>query len=108
MHDRAVEQIGDGREPDMRMRAHVEARAGHERCGTDVVEKDERADGSHGERRQHSPHREAADVMLMRLQERVDGRSHGVRRDECWNCRFYWPIHRGAASVGPFPGSTAA
>ena len=72
MHDRAVEQIGDGREPDMRMRAHVESRAGHERCGTDVVEEDERADGSHGSRRQHAPHRETADVVLMRLKKRFD------------------------------------
>ncbi len=39
MHDRAIEQIGDRRQPDMRMQTHVQSLAGHEGCMTDVVEK---------------------------------------------------------------------
>jgi len=44
VHDRAVEQIGDGGKPDMRMRAHVHALAGHELHRPEMIEKDERAD----------------------------------------------------------------
>ncbi len=62
----------------MRVRAHVEAGAGHKRvAGSDVVEEDERADGPHGQGRQNAPHREAADIVLMWLQKRVD------RRGQC-------------------------
>ena len=44
MHDAAVEQIGDGREPDVRMRAHVHAVAGDELHRPHLVEEDERPD----------------------------------------------------------------
>ena len=42
MHDLAVEQIGDGGEPDMRMRPHVDAVAGLEHRRAEMVEEDER------------------------------------------------------------------
>src|SRR5258706_134389 len=42
MHDLAVEQIGDGGEPDMRMRAYVDALAGAKLRRTHVIEEDER------------------------------------------------------------------
>src|SRR3979411_1220028 len=44
MHDAAVEKIGDGGEPDMRMRAHVHAIAGHELHRSEIIEEDEGAD----------------------------------------------------------------
>ena len=44
VHDAAVEQVGDGGEPDVRMRAHVHAAAGHELHRAHLVEEDERAD----------------------------------------------------------------
>ena len=59
MHDLAVEQIGDGGEPDMRMRAHVEAVAGLEHGRPEMIEEHERADHARLRRRQRAPHREA-------------------------------------------------
>ena len=44
VHDAAVEQIGDGGEPDMRMRADVHALAGHELHRSEMIEEDEGAD----------------------------------------------------------------
>ena len=44
MHDLAVEQIGDGGEPDMRMRPHVDAVAGAKHRRPDMVEENERPD----------------------------------------------------------------
>src|ERR1700742_2046662 len=43
VHDAAVEQIGDGGEPDMRMRPHVHALAGDELHRAEMIEEDERA-----------------------------------------------------------------
>ena len=44
MHDLAVEKIGHGGEPDMRMRANVEPVAGAKFRRPEMVEKDERPD----------------------------------------------------------------
>ena len=44
VHDAAVEQIGDGGKPDMRMRPHVHALAGHELHRPEMIEEDEGAD----------------------------------------------------------------
>src|SRR5713226_22365 len=44
VHDAAVEQIGDGGEPDMRMRANVHALAGYELHRSEMIEEDEGAD----------------------------------------------------------------
>ena len=44
MHDRAFEQIRHGREPDMRMRAHVEPSARRERRRAEMVEENEWSD----------------------------------------------------------------
>src|ERR1700710_2122647 len=44
VHDAAVEQIGDGGEPDMWMRAYVHALAGHELHRPEMIEEDEGAD----------------------------------------------------------------
>jgi len=42
MHDAAVEKIGDGRKPDMGMRANVHASAGDELHRSDLIEEYER------------------------------------------------------------------
>ena len=60
VHDLAVEQIGDGREPDMRMRPHVEPGAGAEVRRPEIVEEDEGPDHARARRRQRAPHREAS------------------------------------------------
>ena len=59
MHDLAVEQVGDGGEPDMRMRPHVEAVAGLEHGRAEMIEEHERADHARLRRRQRAAHREA-------------------------------------------------
>ena len=44
MGDASFEQISDGREPDMRMRAHIHAAAGNELHRPHLVEEDEGPD----------------------------------------------------------------
>jgi hypothetical protein len=44
MHDLATEQVGHGRKPDVRVRAHVDAGADQKLGGAHLVEKDEGAD----------------------------------------------------------------
>ena len=62
MHQRTVEQVGDGREADVRMRQHVDAAAGRQHGRPHLVEEDERADEA-GARGQHAAHDEVADVF---------------------------------------------
>jgi len=72
MHQRAVEQIGDGRETDMRMRQHVDASARRQHGGAHLVEEDERADEARGTRGQHATHDEVADVAFARREKGLD------------------------------------
>ena len=74
----------------MRMRAHVEPDAGHERCGADMVEEDERPDSAGSQCRQHAPHGEVTDVVLMRLEKRFDCGRHKDVRVACSELQFYW------------------
>ena len=72
----AVEQIGDGREPDMRVRAHVHALPGHELHRAQLVEEDERPDHLPLAVRQRAADLEAAEVARARHDdefERVAG-----------------------------------
>ena len=64
MHDLAVEQVGDGREPDVRMRPHVDCArdARREIDRAHVIEEHERSDHSARRRRQHASDLEAAEV----------------------------------------------
>ena len=62
VHDAAVEQVGHGREPDMRMRAHVDALPGDELHWPHLVEEAERADLLAAAVRQRAPHRESTEV----------------------------------------------
>ena len=73
MPDLAVEQIGDGRKPDMRMRAHVERLAGAQDRRAHAVEEDERADQPALGRRQRAAHLEAANVLGVGDHHQLDG-----------------------------------
>jgi len=73
MHDLAVEQIGQRGEPDMRMRPHVEAGAGGEYGGTEMIEEHERTDGAAGRMRQRAPNAESAEVDAARHDHVLDG-----------------------------------
>ena len=59
VHDAAVEQIGDGGEPNVRMRAHIHALAGHELYRPEMIEEDEGADHLPLAMRQRATHFEA-------------------------------------------------
>ena len=73
MHDLAVEQVGDGGQPDMRMRAHVDAVADEELGRAHLVEEDEGPDHLPPGRRQRAAHREAAEIAGARHDDLLDG-----------------------------------
>ncbi len=73
MHDLAVEQVGDGGKPDMRMRPHVDAVAGVEHRRPEMVEEDERPDHARMPRRQRAMHLEAAEIDRARHDHLLDG-----------------------------------
>ena len=76
MHDLAVEQIGDGGKPDMRMRPHVEPVAGAELGRPEMIEENERPDHARARRRQCAAHREAvAEIDGARHHHMGDGRA---------------------------------
>src|SRR4051794_22490695 len=58
MHDRTVEQPGDGGEPDVRMRPHVHALAGDELHRPEMIEEDERTNHLPLAMRQRAAHLE--------------------------------------------------
>src|ERR1700689_3128526 len=73
MHDLAVEQVGDGGEPDMRVRPHVDAVAGLEHRRAEMVEEDEWPDHARLPRRQRAMHLEAAEIDGARHDHLLDG-----------------------------------
>jgi len=69
VHDRALEQVGEGRQPDVRMRPDVVMGTGSDVDRTEVVEEDERPDGAPIGRGQEAPnHEPAAEVARMRCE----------------------------------------
>src|SRR5206468_7150769 len=60
MQDRAIEKIGDGREPDMGMRPHIHPLPGNELHWAEMIEEDERANHLAPTMRQCPAHVEAA------------------------------------------------
>jgi len=73
MKDLAFEQVGDGRESDVRVRQHVASWfARRNLVRPHVIEEDERPDQPPSARRQRTAHREAADVPRARLDDEVD------------------------------------
>ncbi len=73
MHDRTIEQIRHGREPDMRMRAHIEALPEQEFAGAHLVEEDERPDHLLAHGGQGAAHLEPADIAGARHDHLLDG-----------------------------------
>ena len=73
VHDLAVEQVGDGGKPDVRVRAHVDAGADQELGRSHLVEEDEGADHLPAHRGQRTAHREAAEVAGARHDDLLDG-----------------------------------
>ena len=73
MEDLALEQIGDGRQPDVGMRAHVDAAGQQELGRPHLVEEDERADHLPRRRRQRAPHLEAAEIARAWHDDMLDG-----------------------------------
>ena len=78
--DLAVEQIGDGGKPDMRMRTHIHRLAGAQDGRTHAVEEDEGADQPALCRRQSAANLEAADVLGVRDHHQLDLRRWRRRR----------------------------
>ena len=80
MIDRAGEQVRHGREADVRMRAHVDAVAGHAERAAHVIEEHERAEVPAADRGEDALDGEPAEVAVARLDDRGDhavaGRSH--------------------------------
>ena len=73
VHDRAVEQIGDGGKPDMRMRPHVHALARHELHRAEMIEEDEGPDHLPLAMRQRAPHRKAvAEIARARHDDEIE------------------------------------
>jgi hypothetical protein len=85
MIDLAVEQIRHGREPDVRVRPHVDT--GREIRGAHVIEEDERAYEPALHRRERSANGEAAEVARMRCEEEFDGLVRGSHTDAHGGCR---------------------
>ena len=84
MHDRALEEVGERRQADVRMRPDVVVGAGGDVDRPEVVEEDERADGAPVRRGQQAAHHEAAaEIARLRRESlqvghgRVSGRSIG-------------------------------
>ena len=80
MEDAALEQVGDGRQPDMRMRPHRHAvaarRHGHR---PEMVEEDERPDHAPLHARQHAAHGEARSQFVgAALDQKLDRIGHLV------------------------------
>lgn len=65
--DRTIEQIGDGRQVDMRMRAHIDPGSGQELRRTHLVEEYEGADHRPLLVGQRPMHLEPAQIMTGRL-----------------------------------------
>src|SRR6516165_7694856 len=71
--DFAVEQISNGGEADMRMRPYIDALAGAENRGPEMIEKNKRANHARARRGQRPPNLQSAEI-------------DGARHDDVRNC----------------------
>jgi hypothetical protein len=76
VHDLAREKVGDGGEPDMRMRAHVHALARLQRRGPEMVEEHEGTEMPALAFGQRAVDRERADVVRLGRQHDLDRSAH--------------------------------
>jgi len=72
VHDLAREQVRDGRQVDVRVRADVHALPGRQARRSEVIEEHERPDRAVARRRQQPPHDEPAQIAVARRQDRFD------------------------------------
>src|SRR5262249_1689600 len=72
-HDLAFEQISHGCEPDMRMGPHIDALAGMEFRGAEMIEENEWPDHAPPGVRQRPADGEMADIDAARHDDKVDG-----------------------------------
>ncbi len=93
MHDLAVEQEGDGGEPDMRMRPHIDAFAGVEHRGAEMIEKDKGSDHAPLGVRQRAADRKVAKIDAAWHDDEVDRVAGGGIAGEQGPCqgRSSWP-----------------
>ncbi len=94
MLDRAVEQIGDGGEVDVRVRAHVHPLAGIEPRRPELVDEDEWPDHRPLAARQRPPHLERAEVVGDRRDGLLDHYSSGsvALIDNAWTRSEHYPV----------------
>jgi hypothetical protein len=78
MDDLPLEEIGDGREPDVWMRADLDALTGRKNRGADVIEERERTNHSPLARRQQATSHKSSQISLSRRNDKLD-RSRGAR-----------------------------
>ena len=78
MHDRALEEIGERRQADVRVRADVVMGAGRHVERPEVVEEDEGPDRAAVGLRQQAPHDEAAAEVLGERRESLQLGHEGV------------------------------
>ena len=76
MQDLALEEIGDGGQPDVRMPAHVDAASGRELDRPHLVEEDERTNELAFGCGQHASYREAAQIAAAALEDAFDLAGH--------------------------------
>ncbi|MCY1297844.1 hypothetical protein D9M70_472970 [compost metagenome] len=95
MLDFAVEEIGDGRKPDMRMRAHVDRLAGAQQRRAHAVEEDEGTDQAPLRRRQGAANLQPADIAGARNDQMFDGVTGGFVAGERIGA---WKERHGACS----------
>ena len=72
MDDLALVKIGDGGEPDMGVRAHVEFLAHQDLGRAGLIEEDEGADRPALDRRQNAANGEAAEILRLRNDDGFD------------------------------------
>ncbi len=90
VHLRAVEQIGDGGQPDMGMGPHIDALAGRKFHRPEIVEEDEGADAAPRRLRQHPGDGEAvAQVVAL-----ADNGDHGASLSIAWR-----DFHRASLAI---------
>jgi hypothetical protein len=92
VHDTAVEKIGDGRKPDVGMRANVHASAGDELHWSDLIEEDERTNHLAFGVRQRAVHgKTAAQITHARNNNQVERITSPFIAEDGFLCRH--PAH---------------
>src|SRR5512147_1552411 len=87
VQERALEEIGDRGQSDVRMRSHVDPCAGRKGRGPDVVEENERPDHPDRMSRQQTAYLEAAEIFRVRSEQSKGCVGHERNLDSVFGCR---------------------